>query len=317
MVVAGSAGVDGGAPPPIPRLLIRQRKLLTLLRSLGAPVARSDLQQLLFLYCRDCQTRGADPPYEFVPERTGAHSFTMDADTRKLLERGVLSTHQDSWEISPSALRIATQLKDRHVASFVHRHRHLRGEALAALTYRKSPYHATRSELAAKLLREDQDSRSRIAAERAHQRCVPLATIGYERRSYEGFFNELLHADISLLCDVRRNPVSRRWGFSKRMLSAGCGRLGIRYEHLPELGIASSRRANLNTQSAYERLFAEYQESTLVREEGALSTIRGWIDAGERVALTCYERLPGQCHRKQVATAVADRLGRLLLPRHP
>ena len=54
--------------------------------------------------------------------------------------------------------------------------------------------------------------------------------------SYEAFFICLLRAGITLLCDVRRNPVSRKWGFSKRMLLAGCDRLGIEYRHLPDLG---------------------------------------------------------------------------------
>ena len=167
-----------------------------------------------------------------------------------------------------------------------------------------------------RLLGDDQEAHDHIEAEHASRSPVPLVTIGYERRSYEGFFDELIRADISLLCDVRRNPVSRKWGFSKRTLSDGCRRFGLRYEHLPELGIASNRRANLKTEASYERLFAEYQESTLVEEDEALSKIRGWIEAGERVALTCYERLPQQCHRRHVATAVADRLGRLVLPRH-
>lgn len=127
---------------------------------------------------------------------------------------------------------------------------------------------------------------------------------------------ELLRVGISLLCDVRRNPVSRKWGFSKRTLAQGCKRLGIVYEHFPELGISSDRRTNLTTQSAYDRLFAAYQDDTLTREKEALSRIRALIENGQRAALVCYERLPQQCHRSHVAAAVANLPGRLLLPRH-
>ena len=298
------------------RLPRRQRTFLTLLRALGAKVPKPDFQKLLFLYCRDCQERGSDPPYEFVPDRRGAYSFTSEADSQKLIARGILSVDEERWQLTPMGSRIATREKDRYVAAFSRRYRSLSGEKLVATTYRVSPFHATRSETAPRLLREDPDTLARIAAERNDQHAVRLATIGYEGRSYEGFFNTLLRAGITRLCDVRRNPVSRKWGFSKRMLLAGCNRLGIEYRHLPELGIASSRRANLKSQAAYDQLFAEYQDSALPKEDKTLAKIRAWIEAGERVALTCFERNHRQCHREYVAAAVADRPGKLLLPRH-
>ena len=36
-----------------------------------------------------------------------------------------------------------------------------------------------------------------------------------------------------------------------------------------------------------------------------LDRIRNSVEAGERVALTCYERIPSQCHRGLVTEAVA------------
>jgi uncharacterized protein (DUF488 family) len=86
--------------------------------------------------------------------------------------------------------------------------------------------------------------------------------------------------------------------------------VGIRYEHLPELGIASDKRKTLETQSDYDELFAEYERTTLPNQTEALDRILGWIDDGERVTLTCYERLPQQCHRTRVAKAL-ERTGRL------
>lgn len=275
---------------PSTRLTHRQRVLVALLRGLAAPVAEADLQRLLFLYCRDCQDRGIDPPYEFVPDPQGAHSFTLDADTLKLSRRGILQSKGDEWRLVPDGTSMATHRRDRHASAFVRRYRSLR--------------------------RGDREALHRITANRTHQATVKLATIGYEGRSYEGFFNELLRVGISLLCDVRRNPVSRKWGFSKRTLGAGCKRLGIDYEHFPELGISSDRRTSLTAQSEYDRLFAAYREDTLARETEALSRIRESIERGQRVALVCYERLSHQCHRSHVAAAVAELPGRLILPRH-
>jgi uncharacterized protein (DUF488 family) len=64
---------------------------------------------------------------------------------------------------------------------------------------------------------------------------------------------------VTLLADVRRNPIGRKKGFSKNALAQGCASVGIRYEHLPELGIASEKRKNLSTQADVEALFAEYE----------------------------------------------------------
>ena len=143
-----------------------------------------------------------------------------------------------------------------------------------------------------------------------------LATIGYEGRSYEAYFNQLLGAGISRLCDVRRNPFSRKWGFSKRLLSQGCEELGIRYEPFPELGIASKHRARLAGRAAYDRLFARYEATTLPRCRDAVDRIARWIDAGERVALTCYERDSRDCHRSRLALAIDKTAAKPLLLRH-
>ena len=109
---------------------------------------------------------------------------------------------------------------------------------------------------------------------------------------------------MTLLCDVRRNPLSRKYGFSKGTLSKACEGVGIQYEHLPELGIDSEERRDLKTQADYDALFAEYERRSLPQHTGALAQIRAWIKAGQRVALTCFELLPEQCHRHCVAEAL-------------
>ena len=114
----------------------------------------------------------------------------------------------------------------------------------------------------------------------------------------------MLQAGVTLLCDVRRNPLSRKYGFSKRTLARGCEGVGIRYEHLPELGIDSVERQDLKTQADYDALFDRYERDMLPRQRPAVAAIVTWIQSGESVALTCYEHLPVQCHRHCVAEAV-------------
>ncbi|MBK6463013.1 MAG: DUF488 domain-containing protein [Myxococcales bacterium] len=132
-----------------------------------------------------------------------------------------------------------------------------------------------------------------------------LFTIGYEGRTQDEYLALLREAGVTLRADVRRNPISRKKGFSKSTLAQGCAAVGIRYEHLPELGIASEKRKNLATQADVDALFAEYERDWLPTQGPALAKLWAWLDAGERVALTCFEREPGDCHRHCVAEALA------------
>jgi uncharacterized protein (DUF488 family) len=74
--------------------------------------------------------------------------------------------------------------------------------------------------------------RERVDAARPRQKRPGLLTIGYEGKSLETYLNQLIKAGVTLLCDVRRNAVSRKYGFSKSTLSEARMRVGIDYEHL-------------------------------------------------------------------------------------
>ena len=280
--------------------LDRQRQLLALLDAVGGRVGRLDFQKLLFLYC---QEPGSAAPYEFVPYKFGAFSFTSYADRRKLIERGLLADEESHWQITEDG-RAAAGARTLPLASFSLRHRGLRGDALVAETYRRFPYYATHSEIVERVLRGDEAARSRVEAARPQPSVSPLSTIGYEGRTLENYLNTLLQVGVTLLCDVRRNPISRKYGFSKSTLANACEGVGIRYEHLPELGIESDKRRCLNTQADYDALFSEYERTILPTQGAALGRIRGWLRSDQRVALTCYERLPEQCHRHCVAEAL-------------
>jgi uncharacterized protein (DUF488 family) len=204
----------------------------------------------------------------------------------------------------------------KDLAAFAQRHEKLRGDALVVETYRQFPYYATRSEMAERLFRNDERGMAAVRAARPQPAKAGIYTIGYEGRSLEAYLNQLLVAGIGLLCDVRRNPLSRKYGFSKGTLAHACEGVGIRYEHLPELGIASEERRGLDSPSAYERLFKTYRRETLPRQQAALTKIRGWVDEGEAVALTCFEAHAQQCHRHCVADALKTQFGDSFAPTH-
>ncbi len=287
--------------PKTPRLFPRQRLLIGLLDSLDGPISNLDFQKLLFLYCQESDSNSL---YEFVPYQFGAFSFTSYADRRKLVERGLLVDEDSRWQLTPNGRRIANESHDAGIAYFAYRHRTLRGDALVAETYRRFPYYAIRSEIADRVLRTDAATQRSVNAARPKTKRGTLFTIGYERRSLEGYLNLLLQSGITLLCDVRRNAVSRKYGFSKSTLSNACHGVGIRYEHLPELGIGTDRRRALGSMADYRRLLQEYEQRVLPQQFDAVAVIRRWIQSGECVALTCYERDSEYCHRGRVAKEI-------------
>lgn len=289
-------------------LFERQKRLLVLLDALGGSAKNLDFQKLLFLYCQEV---GASPPYEFVPYKFGAFSFTSYADRRKLIEQGLLENDDQSWRITAPARALVRGTRGARdlLKAFVERYAGLGGDPLVAETYRRYPYYATRSEIAERVLRGDAAALQRIVAARKGEKPAPVSTIGYEGHTLESYLNRLLRAGVSVLCDVRRNPISRKYGFSKTTLARACEGVNIRYEHLPELGIASEKRQTLDTQADYDALFREYERDALPHQRPALAKLRGWVDGGEHIALTCYEHLPHQCHRHCVADALAREFG--------
>ena len=283
-------------------LFKRQRVLLTLLDALEGTAKHTDFQKLLFLYSQECEDV---PSYDFVPYRFGGFSFTSYADKRKLVAKGLLDEDDQHWTLTDAGRKAARSqaVEPLRAVAFCRRYNKLRGHALIAEQYRRFPYYASRSELLGKLDLAPEEI-AKIADAKPKRQPAGILTIGYEGRSLENYLNSLLCAGVTILCDVRRNPLSRKYGFSKGTLSKACEGVGIRYVHIPELGIASESRQELTTQADYDALFATYEQTTLPHQTAALEKILGWISDDDRVALTCYEQLPQQCHRTRVANAL-------------
>ncbi|MDE2902956.1 MAG: DUF488 domain-containing protein [Chloroflexota bacterium] len=294
----------------LPRLFIRERHLLALLDALGGDVGNTDFQKLLFLYCQEQSSSHASIEasawYDFVPYQYGAFSFTSYADRRRSVGRSILAEHDQRWILTGLGRRIVSEYNLEFPPEFVHRYGDLRGNDLIAKTYRDFPYFATRSSIAESVLHNDPETLQRIASIRPKRRHPELFTIGYQDRSLERYLNDLIRASVTLLCDVRRNAISRKYGFSKSTLSRACQGVGIRYEHLPELGISSSQRRGIKNEADLAQLFRKYRNQSLLGQSSALQRIQRWLDAGESVALTCYESDPYHCHRHCAADALRD-----------
>jgi hypothetical protein len=291
----------------------RQRHLLALVNALGGEIGGLDFQKLLLLYCLEVEE---SPSYEFVPYKFGGFSFTSYADKRSLIGKGFLADEDRGWKSTPAGKVVPITVPILTTMNrFAKRHAGLRGDVLVAEVYRRHPYYAIRSEIAEQLLAGDTASLKAIAAARPSKGNPGLCTIGYEGRALEGFLNALIQDEVTVLCDVRQNPMSRKYGFSKSTLQKSCVGVGIRYEHLPELGIAAENRRVLKTRKDYETLFDAYTHKSLPKQLNMLKKIMNWIEKGERVALTCYERQPERCHRTCVAKELEKRFGKVCAPK--
>lgn len=279
----------------------RQRILLGLLDSFGGTVASTDFQKYLFLYTRLCESRRS---YEFVPYKYGCYSFQSVADKTKLINSGFLENCRD-WRLSAASAAPLSELDTadrKKLELFAHKHGELKGRDLLKHVYKGYPWYASNSLVAEEILAgEDLE---RVKKSRRRRRTKTFATIGYEGLQIEEYINKLLAEDIRLLVDVRKNPLSRKYGFSKNKMKELTGKVGIEYIHMPELGIVSDKRKALKTRHDYEMLFREYEQTTLKDQPAAVLRLLELYEEKKRVAITCFEECHTMCHRHKVADAV-------------
>jgi uncharacterized protein (DUF488 family) len=137
----------------------------------------------------------------------------------------------------------------------------------------------------------------------------PLFTIGYEHATTRATLDELEHAKVDMVIDVRAVTSSRRPDFSKRQLAAGLDERGIGYLHLRALGTPKEGRlaARAGHRDELFRIFEKHLRTPEAREE--LDELTTLAKSGQRLCLLCYERDPEGCHRRRVAELIHERTG--------
>lgn len=282
------------------RLFYRQKVLLSILEAFGGSLSSVNLQKYLFLFTQLCQK---EKSYDFVPYKYGCFSFQSYADRRKLAEQGVLASG-DKWAIAQEHdyIGMLTDSDQGKIRKFAENYRAIKGSALIREVYRKYPYFAIRSEIAPGLMTPDE--LQEIDRQKPTSNEKILYTIGYEGGSFENYLNRLTQNDVRLLVDVRKNPLSRKYGFSKRTLAETLEKLGVGYLHMPELGIVSEKRRELKSQRDYDMLFDEYEDTVLSHNDEAIVALIDLVEKQERIAITCFEAEVCMCHRGRVAKAV-------------
>lgn len=285
-------------------LYYRRKILLALLEVFGEQLTAKSLQKYLFLFTRK-QNKKA---FDFIPYRYGCFSFQANQDLATMQKYGYLQIAQQQTgrfiklTEGGNYLEMLNTADKQALLKTKEEFGQLKQTELIRYTYQKFPYYATKSSIAKELL-SDKELASVEQQKRTFTE-TQLFSIGYEGITLETYINKLIINDIHVLCDVRKNAFSQKYGFSKSQLKTACEGVGIKYVHIPELGIVSDKRRTLETQSDYDKLFEEYEQTSLKENYNALVKVKEIVDMEKRVAVTCFERNPAQCHRTRVANAI-------------
>lgn len=260
----------------------RERAILFLL-SRTRSLTRMQLVKLMFLASRD------NPLYDFVPYQYGPFSFQLYHDLRHLEREGYLSQAGSHVHFIEQPFPEPDRSVQDGLSSIIDQVGESPEKDLVDYVYRRYP---------------EMTIFSRIQQLESYERNESgIATIGYEGRNIDRFLSILIDNKIGTLIDVRKNPFSMKYGYSKSQLVHALDQFGISYLHLPALGIDGSRRRNL-TDDGYAELFRRYAEE-LGDKEDLLEIIRSHAER-ERVALMCFEAHPADCHRGVIAQRFRD-----------
>lgn len=138
---------------------------------------------------------------------------------------------------------------------------------------------------------------------------MPLCTIGYEKRSLDDYIDLLIEEGVEAVIDVRETAWSHKPGFSKTRFAEGLVEAGIEYVHLREAGNPKWLREVASNHAECLELYRSY----LRHHPEILASLTATLDANgvshRRIALTCFERHPGDCHRGILAEEWASRTG--------
>lgn len=134
-----------------------------------------------------------------------------------------------------------------------------------------------------------------------------LSTIGFTKRTAEGFFEALIGAGIRRVLDVRLNRTSQLAGFAKAVdLAYFLQSIGdIELVHLPELAPTDGMlRAYRGREMSWEEYAARYLDLIASRH------IEASIDPSLLAdgCLLCSEATADRCHRRLAAEYLSDRI---------
>lgn len=273
------------------KLFNRQKVLLNTIENLNEKNinSRRAIVKSLFLLKEEHNLASKMPFYHFFAYKQGPFSHLCFDDLRKLRDNNLIDDEETS--ITKAGEAVLNEVGREHNQTIRTMLKSFPNEKkITDYIYQKYPDYTIKSEL----------------IEQKPKKSSPgFFTIGYEGKDIDQFLNALVSSRIELLIDIRRNPFSMNFIYIKDALMKKLKDVGIDYLHIPELGIESEERKNLNTKADYEELFAKYRQNLPIKEVYINRIIE--LGTTKRIALLCFEADCNFCHRGEVAKVIKSR----------
>jgi uncharacterized protein (DUF488 family) len=270
----------------------RRKVLLALLEVFGGSLQSTDCEKLLFNFCQ----QSGKNYYDFFPYQYGPFSFISYYDKRRLVELGLLKSTDDfQLNTKHSYLNELTTADKAALLKFKLTIGDLRGDKLVKKIYREFPQFSARSKIVGRHFTAEELEQIQFAWNTDTKPSV--FTIGYEGLTIDAFLNKLIANNITLVVDVRNNPQSMKYGFSKKSFKQYIESAGMKYIHIPELGIPSALRKGFGESVTHTTLFQKYETELLPKQEVEINQLLDLTNQNERIALVCFEADHHSCHR--------------------
>ena len=290
----------------------RKRLIPALVQLLENHAGIWKIHNLLFLVSQ-IQTK---PAFHFIPLSNGCYSFQLAQDIRSLEKQHTLNATGEKVEkTDPHDHFMALPDKDKQVLRhIVNKYGGMSPDELTSTIFNEYPQFAVYNPEAQQI--PEVKSSKHLKPEQPASSGKILFTIGYEGLSLEEYLMKLLANEVEVLCDVRKNPGSRKFGFSKKTLENACECVGIKYQLFTDLGIDKAKRQNIKTRADKQALLADYQQTILREAIEAQMQLLTCFDHYKKVALTCYEYEHTECHRSYLAESLKAMAGQKITISH-
>lgn len=265
-------------------MLKKHKILLSILQEFNGKIDNEKFNILLFIYSNEFENK---KNFNFININNLPFSLTLLEDKKYLIAKNYLM-HDENWNIQNTKKRFIFDLD----------------------MFEKFNIQTLKNNFANKNLEElknyfTEKYKSDFTSHNNKNKNI-LYTIGYESISLEEYLNKLKKENIKVLCDVRKNAYSQKFGFSKKELQYGAKLLNINYIHIPNLGIEPENRQNLKDKFDYFCLFQRYRKS-LLQKINDTNHLLQLLKNSKKIALTCFEKDFKMCHRYELAKFIKNK----------
>jgi uncharacterized protein YeaO (DUF488 family) len=257
--------------------------LVSLAQELQDHISDQSIHKLLFIYCHKYACNNA---YDFIWHNNGPYCITIHEDKKLLVQKRIL---QDlvNWMPNPEAFRFAKNL-----------------DMLEKLSLQKLKNDIEKGLIIDEVINQNYYAYFKTLEIESDEKI--FYTIGYEGLNLEQYLNQLLKHKVHCLCDVRRNPYSQKFGFTKMELMRALEKIGLEYIHIPDLGISSALRQDLKSDSDYYNLLKHYEVDILSHQHTNIELLKSLLTKYTRIAITCFEAKISHCHRSKIANLMQE-----------